>query len=246
MLGFLMIRSGSGTIRPSVRASNFICDGAGCSSTGANREKGSGRDMGIVILSILILFSVTCAAVPVDVFADGALAKGVAQWSDTVHIDGNKLLIRAVSRSGDAFEDDMDITILQDDRMIAVPVRKALYEPAKVLTDQKSYSEVLPVFKIGPNEILLVLTENGRPNYPYTTLVVFDYLTRKVMDVKERIAKFKQENFHTWYAFVSAGPDRYRIRLIKENLGLSDGPESYIEAWMTIRYVGGKLECQWQ
>ena len=196
---------------------------------------------------MMLLMSFFLLSAPAAAGADEKKdSRPAALWSQSVKIDGRQLTIEAASRSGDAMEDDMSVTIHQDDEKIRVPVRQALYEIARVSSDQHNYAEELPVFRLGPGKLLIILTENARPGYPYTTLVVYDYIRRKVTDIKERVASFKQEGFYSRYAFVSFGPDRYRLRLIREHLNISDGPEDYIEAWMIIRYANGRLGYAWQ
>lgn len=208
----------------------------------------TGRASASRIFAAMILLAGLWSAVAAPTAGAAEATDGrPARWSRVVKTDGRQFQIVAVSKSGDALEDDMTVTILQEDEKVPVPVRPALYEAVKVSSDLQSSAEGLPVFKIGPARLLFILTENARPGYPYATLVVYDYHARKVTEVRERIAPFKQESQHSRYAFVSFGPDRYRIRLIRESLDIgSDGPEAFIEGWMIISYGGGRLEYAWQ
>lgn len=193
-----------------------------------------------ITLLLLILFLAQAQA------GDNKAKPEKAGWSENFQVDGKKIAIEAISKSGDPLEDDMSINVIQNGKTISLPVKEGLYELSAASSDKESLGNRLPVFRIGPQEVLLILTLNKRPTFPKTTLVVFDYASQKVIDVKEEVATFRQESLHSRYAVLSAGAGSYRIRLVKEVLQISDGPEAYIDAWMVIRYDRKKLNVSWE
>jgi hypothetical protein len=104
----------------------------------------------------------------------------------------------------------------------------------------------LPVLQFGKNSLLLALNPDKRPSYNETSLVLYNYIENKILDMKECIGMLKSCNKSSQYTVVGVNDNRMRIRLVKEVLGISDGPEDYIEDWMIIENANGKLKCSWE
>ncbi len=165
-------------------------------------------------------------------------------WSDSFEIDRMRFEIQGFSKSGDINEDDMTIVILQDSKSVKVPVSLDFYDLVRPSSNLKSLTEKMPIFKIGPSEILIFLFPNCRPLFNKVTLVVYDFNQQKIIDVKENIGDLKDDSF----VFISDGSNKYKIRLIREHLDSvpSDGPEVSIEDWMIIEYSKNKIQSHWK
>jgi hypothetical protein len=166
-------------------------------------------------------------------------------WEDECKVDDCTIKIQAVSKSGMLPEDDSEVFIIQDGKEIKIPHKPAYFHVISVLSDETNLASELPVFKIGKGQILIILSPDNRPSYAETSFVLYDYQNKKVLDVKERVASYKELYRRENYVLLSQGQNAYKIRLVKEWLELSDGPESAIEAWMMIKAAGGKLKYGW-
>jgi len=191
-----------------------------------------------VIFILIFLFPFTAFSAEVHTQSQKLI------WSDSFKIDKMLFEIQGISKSGDINEDDMTIMLLQNGRSMKVPVSLDLYDLVRPSSDLKSLSEKIPIFKIGPSEILIFLFPNGRPLFNKMTFVGYDFKGQNFFDVKENIGDLKDDSF----VFISDGPNQYKIRLIKEHLNSvpSDGPEVSIEDWMIINYSKRKLQYHWK
>lgn len=166
-------------------------------------------------------------------------------WEEECKVDDCIIKIQAISKSGQLPEDDSEIFIIQDGKKTKVPHKPAWFHTIPVLSDRENCASELPVFKIGEGQILIILTPDNRPSYAQTSFVLYDYQNKKVLDVKERVAEYKELYIGENYVLLYQEKNAFKIRLVKEWLKLSDGPESAIEEWMMIKASGGKLKCGW-
>lgn len=197
----------------------------------------------VTCLSIFSFFTSSSIAIADD--EQTVTSKDKIEWTDECRIHNTAIKIQAVSKSGDLLEDDSDVFIIQDGKEIKIPIKPALYHLLGVLSDKKSCAANLPVFQIGSDKVLLILSPDNRPFYSETSLVLYDFIIKKVLDVKERVGELKECCSEQPHVVISHGKDAYKIRLVKESLQLTDGPEDYIEAWMKISASGGKINCHW-
>jgi len=196
-----------------------------------------------VLLSVFIMVSV-----PLDILAgqdQSDMKRQDIAWEDECKVDGCIIKIQAVSKSGMLPEDDSEVFIIQDGEKMKIPHKPAWFHVIPVLSDGNNLASELPVFKIGKGQILIILTPDNRPSYAETSFVLYDYQNKKVLDVKERVASYKEKYRRESYVLLSQGENAFKTRLVKEWLELSDGPEAAIEAWMMIKASGGKLKYGW-
>jgi len=194
-----------------------------------------------ILISVILLFSFS-----VNSSAEESLPiKNVIIWTDECRVDGHIIQFQAVSKSGEAAEDDADVFIIQDGIKTKIPHKPSWFHLSEAISDKKNCASKLPVFEIADNKILIILTVDGRPTFNWASFVLYNYRNKKVLGVEESVAQFKGESKYTNYVLLSHGKSAYKIRLVKESVGITDGPEDYIEAWMLIEAEGGNIKYKW-
>jgi hypothetical protein len=197
----------------------------------------------VTCLSIFIFLTSLLTAIADD--EQTVTLKDKIAWTDECRIHHTAIKIQAVSKSGELPEDDSDVFIIQDGKELKIPIAPAWYDFVGVLSDKKSCASKLPVFQIGSDKVLIILSPDNRPFFRETSFVLYNFISNKVLDVKERVGEIKECSEQATLVVMSHGKDAYKIRLVKEYLQLTDGPEDYIEGWMKISVSGEKMKYQW-
>ncbi|HEX7832102.1 MAG TPA: hypothetical protein VF787_20765 [Thermoanaerobaculia bacterium] len=152
---------------------------------------------------------------------------------------GFELIAR--SSSGDAFEDDMKLTLVFGEERVAIALPPALYTARHSLADVTNLCSSFTAMNAGPDRVLLFLSRNSRPQFDRLDLALIDTANHRVLDTRTDIGEIKTEGD----LFVIRRT--FDVRLIREYLDNAscDCAEAAIEDWMRITIASDKIATAW-
>jgi len=173
-----------------------------------------------------------------------------AAWSAQCALDGQVFEIAFRSQSGDWAEDDMLVS-LKTTRGVTVtlPLPNTLYLPRGSVSntlnlcelDQYTHAANTVAYPIHDTTVLLFLSVTDRPYFDTLVLALVNVATGALRDVLDTHLAIKDPDGSTALTIKKVA-DGFQIRLITEHLGVSDGPEDYIEHWVPLTVNGAKIE----
>lgn len=179
--------------------------------------------------------------------ADEANERLVPQWSTTCQSDDIPFSIDFKSKSGDAYEDDMDVTIRgAGGSTINVPLPRAAYVRRGMVSDVKNVCKDIAAIALSDKKLLLLISSDGRPGWDQLNLVYININTGKILDVKADVGEIKDVDGHQNLT-VRRRPNGFEVRLQREWLSDTgtDSAENSIEDWRSITILDGKILTEW-
>jgi hypothetical protein len=145
------------------------------------------------------------------------------------------------SLSGDAFEDDMTLTLVFDEQRVAVALPQALYTPRHPLANVTNLCSSFTAVSAGPDRVLLFLSRNSRPQFDRLDIALIDTAHHRIIDTRTDIGEIKSDDD----LLIIRGT--FDVRLIREYLDNPgcDCAEAAIEDWMRITVTNDKIVTAW-
>lgn len=147
------------------------------------------------------------------------------------------------SKSGDAYSDDMTVTISFGEKELQVPIDLDLYLPRGPLTKIPNRCSELTAIDIGADRVLLLFAKTGRPQFDGLVAVLLDTKQQRIVDVEHKFGDIRTEKL----IVRRAAPDAIDVRLIYEQLADAqcDCADAAIEEWQRISATNDKLTGKW-
>jgi len=175
-----------------------------------------------------------------------AAARPAAHWTDTCHFGEHTVTANFESQSGDAFEDDLLVTLTRDDGAeLRLPIPPSLYKPRHPLLNVKNRCAEATAVDAGDNRVLLLLSNDSRPSWDTLDAVLIDTGAMRMVDAKFNIGPIKGED--DVLVLRRDGPMSFAVRLVREMLHDSgcDCAAAAIEDWRTISVVDDEIRSTW-
>jgi len=175
-----------------------------------------------------------------------AADRPAAHWTDTCRFGEHAVTANFESQSGDAYEDDLVVTLTRDDGMeLRLPIAPSLYKPRSPLHNVTNRCVEATAVDAGEQRVLLLLSSDGRPSWDTLDAVLIDTGAMKMLDAKFNIGRIKGGD--DVLVLRRDGPAAFSVRLVREMLPDSgcDCADAAIEDWRTIRIVDDKIRSDW-
>ncbi|HEX2835636.1 MAG TPA: hypothetical protein VHW00_21665 [Thermoanaerobaculia bacterium] len=177
-------------------------------------------------------------------FARLAAAAPAAEFRDRCH--GFDFV--AQSKSGDAMEDDMALSLLFGEQSLPLPLPPALYTPSHPLLNVKNLCTEITALDAGHDRVVLLFSRNARPQFSRLDAVLVDLAERRVLDVREDLGEIKGDGD---VLVVRNGIDArngFDVRLVQEWLPDSgcDCAEAAIEEWLHVAIEKERIATKWR
>ena len=173
-------------------------------------------------------------------------ARPAARWTDTCHFGEHTVTANFESQSGDAFEDDLVVTLTRDDGIeLRLPIPPSLYKPRSPLHNVTNRCVEATAVDAGEQRVLLLLSNDGRPSWDTLDAVLIDTGAMRMIDAKFNVGPIKGED--DVLVLRRDGPVSFAVRLVREMLPDSgcDCADAAIEDWRTISVVDDKIRSAW-
>jgi hypothetical protein len=191
----------------------------------------------MLVTATLLLASLSTAATEV---------RPAAHWTDTCQFGEHTVTANFESQSGDAFEDDLVVTLTRDDGLeLRLPIPPSLYKPRHPLLNVRNRCEEATAVDAGGQRVLLLLSSDGRPGWDTLDAVLIDTGAMQMIDAKFNIGPIKGED--DVLVLRRDGPMSFSVRLVREMLHDSgcDCAAAAIEDWRTISVVDDRIRSAW-
>ena len=167
-----------------------------------------------------------------------------------VPCEGYTLLF--TSPSGEPTEDDGRVEVEVDGARFPIPFRPAMFthSPARVPSPRLRCAAQVPALEVRPGLLVLMFTRSGRPHLDPVSFALVDLRARRTLAVVEtphalasgRVERDGRVELGFVHREVDGGFD---VRVVREWLPGTDGPEGAIEDWLAVRVAGARLRVGW-
>ena len=161
--------------------------------------------------------------------------------------DGLNFSLTAKSKSNDCTEDDMEFFFKSGagkrEEKFKLP-SDWYFDVRNVGTERSTCTgtnEEYPVFKLDSSHALLFLRSTGRPGYDFVQAVVMNYKTGQISDQKKLGQSMR---VFTGLVKTKSG---YKLPLVRDFIkGMTcDCDAGFVEGWMDVSVVSGKIKTIW-
>lgn len=176
--------------------------------------------------------------------ANAAQDRFKSLWSESCQNGSSPFSIEFRSRSGDATEDDMTVTLQWGSNApIVIPVAPALFIGADFATDARNLCKSIGAFSLPSGRVLLLLPRDDRPSEDVLVAVVVNELNGSVVQVIGDIGSYSNE------VMVLRRQNGFRLLLLREgsfdNIGVGGGEFSAPD-WKILQERNGRVSSQWE
>jgi hypothetical protein len=172
------------------------------------------------------------------------------EWAARCQLEGQPFELSFRSRSGDPFEDDMQVGLRSGTgplHLLSLPA--ALYHPSPSVSNAQnlcaqagdSYSASFTAHAVGDGRVLLWLRKDDRPFFDTLTLALVDLKTATLLDWRETGQEIKDSGEQR--LTIQQDTRGFRVRLVGEwlqNTG-TDTAENAIETWVPVAVVQSRI-----
>lgn len=156
------------------------------------------------------------------------------------------------SPSGEPIEDDERVEVELDGARFPVPLQPTMFTraPSRVPSPRLRCATGVPAVEVRPGVVVLMLSRSGRPQLDLVSFALVDLRAKKTLAVVEtryalasgRVERPGVAEFGFVHREVPGGFD---VRVVREWLPVTDGPEGAIEDWLAVRVRGERLRVDW-
>ena len=190
----------------------------------------------------------TPAAVPsATAAATPAAVQNNCGFTITCPADGMNFTLKLASKSNDCTEDDMEVSFKSGEgkREEKFKLWSDWYFDVRNVGTERSTctggKEEYPVFKLDASHALLFLRSSGRPGYDFVNAVVMNYKTGEISDQKKL-----GQSMRVFTGLVKTAKG-FKLPLVRDFIkGMTcDCDAGFVEGWMNISVVSGKIKTTW-
>jgi hypothetical protein len=174
-----------------------------------------------LIFTIIVVFGGNLA------FSEDELPD-LPHWEAHCNFSEKVFYVSFDSPSNDVTEDDMIIQLRTSTKTASkVSLEPDWYIPFVPPSNQESFCQQIGGYKIGADFLLLVVTHNGRPNYPHLALILIDSTSGSILDTINDIGEIPYK------AQIVFSPGSFKV--------------SVTSTWAIDKKTGGEYpEASWQ
>lgn len=148
--------------------------------------------------------------------------------------------IEARSKSGDVTNDDFEIKLRWRDgevQQLALP--EAWY--TRMENWRGSLCQGVAVYPLQQGQqLLLVLSFDGRPRLDRFHVILLDSKTHAVLDQQLDLGELAPRFHYRWLS------NKLQLRMVKASKGISDGPDDLILGWREVSVKQNKIVLSWR
>jgi hypothetical protein len=161
------------------------------------------------------------------------------RWQAKCHVGDHKFLLSFESSTGDAYADDMQVTMKAAGETRVAPLPEKLYRPAKPSSDSSSLCDSTAAVALDGDAAMIFVTVDDRPGMPFIISLVVDAKDRRVF-IPQALgytssALELRDTFVRMYAMQAKNPK-----------AKGDGPEAFMFAWRRFALVGRDIRARWE
>lgn len=169
------------------------------------------------------------------------------EWTASCAYNGSNFELIFKSTSGDATNDDMQISIKTTEKVVkTLKLPEALYTTIGLTSSLENVcTNRLVAFPMGDAKILFLLSKNMRPGPNEAVLALIDIKSGILLDVLD--SKMAIKNSCDTEQFVIKMKDgNHHVRLVTEQMENTghDASSNYIESWVEIKVVSDKISLE--
>jgi hypothetical protein len=155
------------------------------------------------------------------------------------------VVIEFKSVAGDCTEDDMQVAVTAHGKSGVIALTPAWYSPIvhvlKTKTDCKEDDEAVTGFFLNETQLLIFITESGRPNYDNVVAALVDVKARTLVDHLD-LGKSKE----TLIPILKTA-NGFKLRIVRDMIPdvQCDCSAAFTDDWMEVVVKKGKLTTAW-
>jgi hypothetical protein len=169
-----------------------------------------------------------------------------AQWSALCTLKGKSVSLEVQSKSGDPFEDDMQVTLKMGFKKTSVPKLKALFRSIPPSKRFQLCDKTMGL-SVEKTKMLILLAKDDRPALEELVAILVDPMARKVLDVNRNLGAFFREPPARALQFERT-PTGFRAMVVQgfNRNSLSDSAEDLVTGWVNVSVKNGKISAKWE
>ncbi len=175
-----------------------------------------------------------------------------AHWKAKCSLDSETVEFRFDSTSGHVAEDDMEVLIKVNKKVIPANLKKDLYQALPMPTGFNSLCDLIPGISPAKDQLLVIIGRNGRPSFDHIVGFLIDLKKGNVLQINDDLGAFTMVD-NTGKDFSSLQIENvkngFRVLSVHGNrpeIHNSDGPDAFIFGWQQILAQGGKIASHWE
>lgn len=163
----------------------------------------------------------------------------LARWQAKCKVGEHKFTLNFDSATGDAYSDDMRVTMKAAGETRVAPLPEKLYHPTKPTSDSTSVCDSTAAVVLDNDAALVFVTVDDRPGIPFIISMVVDAKDRRVFIPQALGHTNSALELHDTYVRMYSAQTR-------NPKSKSDGPDAYGWAWRRFSLVGRDIRARWE
>jgi hypothetical protein len=168
------------------------------------------------------------------------------QWNAVCTLKGKSVSLEVQSKSGDPFEDDMQVQLKMGFKKVSVQKLKALFRPIEPSKRFQLCDKTIGL-SVEKANMLILLAKDDRPALEELVAILVDPASRKILDVNRNLGAFFREPSPRAVQFERT-PNGFRSYMVQgfNRNAMSESAENLFTGWVNVSVKNGKIFAKWE